>query len=996
MSILIDFSALSVEFQDDFRNLQGSLRTAARENLAQRIFDWLSGPDPSSNYENAREKRSQGTGIWLLENPAFVDWKSSPCSLLWLYGKPGSGKTVLSSTAIHFLLSNIAIKERVAYFYFDFQNNEKQKVKNFLRSIIAQLFDCNEETLKVAEQFYNDNSHGRTTPSIQSSKAAIRQLIDKLPSVYFVIDALDECNDRVSLLECFEDFCSWRQDSLHILATSRQETDIEECFLVIANCKLSLEDSVIDEDILRYVRYQLNHDKKLSKWSEELRTEIEKALLEGAQGMFRWVECQLQAIRGCLRPVNLRKTLKSLPKTLDETYARMLDAVDEDYIEDVRRILSCLVYSFYPLSVQEIADTVAIVSSDEIFYDINYRLRDSRDVFTMCPGLIITTRSIRTTHIGDRHMPIDELRLAHYSVKEYLVSGRLSSPRLSNFILESSLTHETLTRLCIRYLLWCHEEHFCDDSEFLLKYAMLYLGKAAFAPYAAACWSRHLQAACLDRSSPLYEDSMKLLTNPTILRDIVKLHPPWFRHAEVIVMERLGYVKTINGNYYLDQGFENVPPLYYASLQGIDELVVMLLDQGEDANCSASEGTCLSAAAARGHSSTVQLLIEQGAMIDTVVQQKSQKGETYFSRSAIHEAVYGQHAGLAEMLLAKGADVNMSRLPKGEVCGEIQLNTPLQTALVYHPMDFIPLLIRAGADPNAAGGTSGTALEIASRRGTDDDSIGKIVMLLDAGADPNLTSDKQGLRTPLFEMILDKQPRGVQLLIDYGVSSQSIDSRIIPFILSTYLSDKISFHWAMKTVMQIRPDVGMEIPLVAAAKYGYAEIVDFLLRAGISANSRESSGTPVLHAAAFTPEGGNDLIERLLDASADIDIDGPPFASALQAAALAGKAAVVKLLLERGASIDCSEGEYGSALRIARDRLEDWKAGLPGTWVSHTRIEDFGPHDYFGGKDYIGSRTIRIKRTGKGVRPTIDIPHTQNADYQAVIDILLARGAMHG
>lgn len=189
----------------------------------------------------------------------------------------------------------------------------------------------------------------------------------------------------------------------------------------------------------------------------------------------------------------------------------------------------------------------------------------------------------------------------------------------------------------------------------------------------------------------------------------------------------------------------------------------------------------------------------------------------------------------------------------------------------------------------------------------------------------------------------------------------------------------------------------MEIPLVAAAKYGYSEVIEFMLQNGVSPNTRESSRTPVLHAAAFAPGRGTKGIEHLLDGGADINIHGPPFASALQAAALSGKADVVKFLLERGASVNYEGGDYGPAIKIARDRLADRRAGYPEILTSDARIERYGPDVYFGEDHYTlyaNSLSRRKPPQGEGPKARIDIPHLQNADYQAVVDILLAHGAV--
>ena len=51
----------------------------------------------------------------------------------------------------------------------------------------------------------------------------------------------------------------------------------------------------------------------------------------GADGIhrFRWAACQLDALAQCVTRGKVRRALQDLPKTLDETYARILRAIDE-------------------------------------------------------------------------------------------------------------------------------------------------------------------------------------------------------------------------------------------------------------------------------------------------------------------------------------------------------------------------------------------------------------------------------------------------------------------------------------------------------------------------------------------------------------------------------------------------------------------------------------------------------------------------------------------
>ncbi|KAI9434168.1 hypothetical protein H4582DRAFT_2101069 [Lactarius indigo] len=57
---------------------------------------WLSPPDPSTNQNIASTTQHDGTATWFFQGSIFLEWKSkATTSLLWIHGKPGSGKSIL-------------------------------------------------------------------------------------------------------------------------------------------------------------------------------------------------------------------------------------------------------------------------------------------------------------------------------------------------------------------------------------------------------------------------------------------------------------------------------------------------------------------------------------------------------------------------------------------------------------------------------------------------------------------------------------------------------------------------------------------------------------------------------------------------------------------------------------------------------------------------------------------------------------------------------------
>ena len=251
------------------------------------ILQWLSAPDPSSNYNAACKKRLLHTGDWLLNSSSYFQWKANPRSFLWLHGIPGCGKTVLSSTVIHDLMQNRGdmMEFAIAYFYFDFQSHEKQSSENLWLSLVRQLSCHNPAIFSLLRDLYDRCSQGQQRPTHDDLMATLHNMVQDAPEAYIIIDALDECIHRDDLLEGLEEMYSWELENLHLLVASRKEIDIEDSLSTLVTSQIALQDAEANEDIDSYIRGRLKTDTKLTKWSAEVRKEIELALTEGANGM---------------------------------------------------------------------------------------------------------------------------------------------------------------------------------------------------------------------------------------------------------------------------------------------------------------------------------------------------------------------------------------------------------------------------------------------------------------------------------------------------------------------------------------------------------------------------------------------------------------------------------------------------------------------------------------------------------------------------------------
>src|SRR5947207_5444587 len=149
---------------------------------------------------------------------------------------------------------------------------------------------------------------------------------------------------------------------------------------------------------------------------------------------FRWVVCQLDSLRKCRTAKEIRATLRQLPKTLDDTYIRILKNINENDRGRVDDILNLIAFSKRPLKLKEIVEAIAF-DAEKGCFDEDEKLGDPLDVLEMCSSLISLAEMQTSTEVGDSdaeesikmtEIYEQEVRFAHFSVKEFLIDNRSS------------------------------------------------------------------------------------------------------------------------------------------------------------------------------------------------------------------------------------------------------------------------------------------------------------------------------------------------------------------------------------------------------------------------------------------------------------------------------------------------------------------------------------------------------------------------------------------
>ncbi|VUC26335.1 unnamed protein product [Clonostachys rosea] len=896
------------DVQEQIHGIQTTVMKTEKRAQLDKLRIWLAAPDPSTNFEHSRNLCWKETGQWFLDTEQYSRWKAEKQSFLWLHGIPGCGKTILSSTIIADLERNKNVS--TLYFFFDFKDTKKQSLDKAICSLISQLCDKQPSLWTQIDALYTELNNGAKKLDMASLEELFSGMLKQVGDICIILDALDESSrgdgsySRQALLSWIKRLRDTSANT-HVLVTSRLDYDIRVAFEEWAppDGIIELSSRLMEKDITTYVQAKVA---ELERWRnrEDIRQEIEHALLKKADGMFLWVACQLETLQSCKNPAAVRTALKDLPSTLEETYKRILERIPRHDKNTATRLLQILLYTRRPLSLQEAVDFIAVDLSSRPGFFIENRMPVPEEIIEYCPHLVvITRRTVRDDRYArTRIKSITEVQLAHLSVEEYLMSEQPEEELARE--LEEIRAKISIVDVCIHYLLSLYE--LCSGDEAFPEYAL--------ARYAAKYWVIYAQDIEKVRKSALpsireYYSCRKAFQYgyQTLL---CKEERPWQIHD--VSIEALQFA-ALNGLFYscmdlLDRGADvNAQSgLYGNALQaalhgGHLELAKGLLERGANVNAQGGNyGTAIQAASTQGHLEFANMLLEKGASINTITQGREHS-------TALLAALDNRHLDTAKMLLNEGADANAQ---------DQEHASALYHASERGYLELSKLLLDKGSNINAQGGLYGNALQSASVFG----GLEVAQMLVDRGADINAQGGYYG--NALQAASAKGHPKVTRMLLENGADINAHGGRYSNALEAALAEGLPGLLWTdgHREVAQILIEAGADISepkggqaLIAASEKGDFRLAKLLVDKGVDINAQDFCHRTAFHTA--LNEGHQEIARMLIDKG--VDIQGSSSGDALQSASSVGDLELAQILLDKGASVDAQGGFYGNALQAA-------------------------------------------------------------------------------
>ncbi|GKZ77750.1 hypothetical protein AnigIFM56816_000533 [Aspergillus niger] len=612
---------------------------------AMEILDWISPVKYGSHHNDVRGNRTPGTGEWLLQNGTFRDWEeSSSSAVLWLRG---------SHT-----LTRVPNDEGFAYFYCNRTEDNRTRPLAVAQSYVRQLSASASKSSSLYIQSrlrstYRELRMSAEDLDFKRCRTLLTEFLNLYPRTTLVLDAFDECDpaSRGDLLQLFQDLLSSSTRPVKLFIASRPDGDVQQQVRSHPNIDIQATDN--HQDIQAYISQEMLKLIEKNSAFGELQTTIELTLSDKSQGMFQWTYLQLKQLEKCVSPEAIQECLGTLPKTLDDTYDKLLEEIENSPPHDrdlALRALKWVLAARKPLSREDLLEAVRI-NPDIMTTELCTPISDDA-LLALCRNfLVIDTER-------------DVWRISHLSVAEYFELRQSWTTAVTNLMVGKACLLFMLSEIC-----W-NESIYVSGARDPLLMSDISEFTRPFLHYISYFWPKHialLDPAGLSKedSSPLIELLEKFLGAP---QDSSAQYRVWARYYRYNFLEPVEYsilAVCQFGLYQVSDSWWNEGELDLAKTN-YERKTYMLL------------------AASNGHIPVLQILLGKGGTLDV------QGGDGIFKSTPLIEAVSEGQAEMARFLLKDGkTDVNLQ-------VDDYLRSCALGAAIYKRDLDMLKLIVFEG------------------------------------------------------------------------------------------------------------------------------------------------------------------------------------------------------------------------------------------------------------------------------------------------------------
>lgn len=741
---------------------------ARKREIDERLFRLQTYISPHQQEFDViwRRERKKGTTPWVFSTDSYQTWaKSSESSVLHVTGSLGSGKTVLLANVFATTLSQDATtssptegKPVTACFFCNFGNAKSLESRHIVGSLAYQFVK-----LLVVEPSVAEILAAKTPGDI--SDLDMDELVDFVVSILprdrsycVVLDALDECSAQnveevvVAISKLL------RSCRLHLCFSTRTESrtsGIVSAHFEVQH-KISMNSAGRYEELETYIDHEIDRRQALRPLNPVLSKAIKQFLFSNANGMYLWVILQIEALfpryggQRILCDADIRDMLEHLPADLPQAFDRALcGIVDDRYgsrvfeiVGSARRPLTldefCVALNVEPgnvkwdeatfpydahslvylsggglLEVDEEDLTVTYIHSSVL----KYLSTPPKAEMTRGTGIFrfsLTTAEMKMGYICVTYLSYDAFETQLTRAGDAVVGMDHVSASVSSVVEQEAIKGDPILGAVVNVAKWLrpagHEYRDIDIVQLIQQCSSTRKTKSdpdvrAFLAYARENWLSHSKEFLVEEELPRFQSMLKRLLN----KAQSSLELPWKPgdHADALswaIRERhLEIFRCLIA-------FQPIQPSMTSSV-------------------------------ARFIAGWPQSVKITGELLGDIVAQ---------TMLCLAEVAHEERLGIVEKMISHGADPKIPCVDtSSDQCGRTPLDMCFRLPDLgrYDRLEWIEVLLRAGADPDCSLNASGPGSAILHALVTG--NLSGLKLLLEHGANANISWNRDLLRLNL-------------------------------------------------------------------------------------------------------------------------------------------------------------------------------------------------------------------------------------------------------
>ncbi|KAK4233119.1 vegetative incompatibility protein HET-E-1 [Achaetomium macrosporum] len=399
----------------DFIALQKEMRRDDEDAECLRDLFVVDPQDDMKKIEQNKDALLDEAYKWILDTEAyaaFTHWSENgsalpSCRLLWVKGHAGTGKTMLLMGIIRELSSRSAnLAPCVSHFFCQGTDTALNSATATLRSLIWLLLIQQPHLISHLRSKHKNAGASlfRGDSAFIALSSAFESMLKdpQLSPMYFVIDALDECEQDLADLVRLIISSLALSDKVKWLVSSRPTVELKTPDT--AGSLVELDAQKLEGPVNAYIDHKLSILKTREGYDDCVLARVAVEVRQRAENTFLWVALvfkELDAEDGTLNHVHgtyVVEIIREIPSGLSKLYDYMIARIEKGMRRDpqyCKCVLAVATLTLRPLSLSELA-VLAGLPPD----------MDPRTIVRKC-GSFLTTRK-------------ETVSLIHQSAKDYL------------------------------------------------------------------------------------------------------------------------------------------------------------------------------------------------------------------------------------------------------------------------------------------------------------------------------------------------------------------------------------------------------------------------------------------------------------------------------------------------------------------------------------------------------------------------------------------------